>query len=308
MAPSRSSSSRKPVGRERSQAKAGARPRGGLEDLGEDPWEGPHAKPAEVSCPAAAGSGAVLEAVRKAAGELAGAEVAPGLSMDETLADPVKLLEAARWRGGSDQRRVTSLLARMVTGLKNIKPGWFTGMVGEPTPVQPLPLKPAEPTTAQSQSWKLLGWSWLQKVFFYNWRTLALVAIWLLFPRLSAMVIVGLWRMAWRAILAIMTRALMEVGHELRALITQFTLASTSFEETLMAAVDNLMDQATPSWSPSPASTTMLRPGREEVPVESSVDAGTPPSQPTQPWSFYTCLLLVVDIFLRHRAMGRAAI
>ena len=124
----------------------------------------------------------------------------------------------------------------------------------------------------------------------------------------SAMVIVGLWRMAWRAILAIMTRALMEVGHELRALITQFTLASTSFEETLMAAVDNLMDQATPSWSPSPASTTMLRPGREEVPVESSVDAGTPPSQPTQPWSFYTCLLLVVDIFLRHRAMGRAAI
>ena len=67
-------------------------------------------------------SPAMVEVVKRATATFGDDEVEPGVSMNEALCDPKLRASAAKWRSGSETRRVTALCARLLNGLQNIKP------------------------------------------------------------------------------------------------------------------------------------------------------------------------------------------
>ena len=247
----------------------------------------------------------VLEVIQKAAAACGDTEVEPGVSMHDALSNPRLRAAAAKWRSGSESRRVTALFARMMNGLHSIKPAWLEGVSAavEPTPVDPLPLHhnfigPAAPPTR------------LAMIFTWLWnccriRTLCLAVMILCFPKIFALFLTAIMRLLVRAVLALLGRLLTEVGRELRDMIFQVTLATTSTEEALLHYLENFFTLV-----PSPPSLLEPSPPNpHSIPAADlpmSPHTAPCPQHPNPPWSFVSCMLLVADLILRLRPMGGA--
>lgn len=64
-----------------------------------------------------------MQAVARAEQACGEMEVEPGVSMRAALRDPGARAQAARWRSGSEPRRVTAVLARMYPWLNQRRSG-----------------------------------------------------------------------------------------------------------------------------------------------------------------------------------------
>ena len=141
-------------------------------------------------------------------------EVEPGISMEQALQSPALRANAGRWRGGTETRRVTALLARLMNGLQSIKPSWLDGSrPGGPSLVEALPLRPSRVEAPVTSSWSggLMRMVW-QRVCMNWWRTLLLTLVILCFPKLTAMVITWVLRLAISFVKALRWRILAEAA------------------------------------------------------------------------------------------------
>ena len=169
-------------------------------------------------------------------------EVEPGISMEQALQSPALRANAGRWRGGTETRRVTALLARLMNGLQSIKPSWLDGSrPGGPSLVEALPLRPSRVEAPVTSSWSggLMRMVW-QRVCMNWWRTLLLTLVILCFPKLTAMVITLVLRLAISFVKALLWQILAEVGKELKTLCLQMSQASSSFEFMVVEALEGL--------------------------------------------------------------------
>ena len=240
---------------------------------------------------------AMVEVVRRATVGCDG-EVEPGVSMLETLSNPNLRASAAKWRSGSDSRRVTALFARLMNGLHTIRPAWLENLGGqhEPAPVRPLPVAEAAEGPKQAPSW--VAWkAWILTKL--HKRTLVLFLVLLCFPKICALVVTTVMRLVFRAVLALAGRILAEFGKEVKEILWQVSWATSSTEDSVMHFLEELMfkhDTSTTSEAvPLMSTTTTVDP------------PGTPcPHHPSPPWSFVSCLLLVADLALRLRPMAGA--
>lgn len=243
----------------------------------------------------------VLETVRRAAAEHGDQEVEPGVSMVAALGDPSLRANAGRWRGGTETRRVTALLARLMNGLHSIKPSWLEGPHhdGEPLVGEALPVRISQHGPDVPPAWyaKLLRWLW-KECLLNRWRTLVLTLVMLLFPRLTAMLVTAVVRLVIRACMAMVMRIVLELGKELRALCVQMSHASSSVEEILVGYVEDAF-----ALSPAPVPTPAPSPG-QFPPEMLHLQPGAPPAP--HPFHWVSSLLLLVDIFLRVRPMAGA--
>ena len=99
-------------------------------------------------------SSAAVEAVARATEACASMEVEPGVSMGEALHDPIHRAQAARWRTGSEPRRVAAILARMMQALQVIRPAWTNSSSSnqDPPVAEPLPVRRVAPVPTLSVS------------------------------------------------------------------------------------------------------------------------------------------------------------
>lgn len=143
-------------------------------------------------------------------------------------------------------------------------------------------------------------------------RTTGVVVVLVLFPHLTEMLMTVILRLVCRALVALFSRIVTEMGREVQGLLMQASIASSSFEDALVHCLDAFVGGG---WS----SAMSLNPGPvtqpTQVPVETTSSSsstsptiqcphgGVPPH--TSPWDFATFFLLVVDMTLR-RAWGGA--
>ena len=287
----RSHLAKRPASRVRSKAKESAKPRRSSSSVACGPR-----RAADAGAGALKEAEAMVEVVRRAAVECDG-EVEPGVSMLETLSNPDLRASAAKWRSGSDSRRVTALFARLMNGLHTIRPAWLENIGGnhEPSPVRPLPVAEALHGPMQATNW--VAWkAWILSKL--HKRTLVLGLVLLCFPKICALVATTVMRLVFRALLALASRILAEFGKEVKEILWQVSWATSSTEDSVMHFLEELMFR-------SEASTS------EAVPLMSSPSTVDPPStpcphHPSPPWSFVSCLLLVADLALRLRPMAGA--
>ncbi|CAE7224096.1 unnamed protein product [Symbiodinium sp. CCMP2592] len=162
---------------------------------------------------------ALMSAVGWAADGLGTVDVDGGRTAAEILGDEASRASAARWRSGSLQRKLTAVLARLVTSVHSATP---PGPSSRPlAPVQPLPLRPTTATGSAPTSSLPFGWRWSGPSLCWprtwRWKTLALLGLMCLFPRVVALLLALLFRLFIRGCLAL-------ASHVLRELCTQ-TLA-----------------------------------------------------------------------------------
>ena len=247
-----------------------------------------------------------MQAVARAEQACADLEVEPGVSMRAALQDPGTRAQAARWRSGSEPRRVTAILARMLQSLQRIRPGWgceertVEMPVAEPLPVRPQPAQPS----AGSFGWRsvLRLPNCLATVKGY-WRTMAFVVLAVMFPKVFAMLATLVIRLLCRAVLVLLGRVASEIGRELHTALMQFSYASSTVEEWLVAMADEMMGFSHPlpgvqHFTPpvsSPSSSTTSQDG----------SFGVCP-QHSSPWQFLTTILVIIDIMLHRRPWGGA--
>ena len=125
---------------------------GGPADLDDGLRTDPHAESGALS------ASSLEQVVRKATAACVSSEIEPGVSMAAALATPTSRAQAAKWRSGSESRRVTAVLARMLQGLQAIKPTWLDSepVELEPPVAQPLPVH-------RSQAVEVTPWARLMK-------------------------------------------------------------------------------------------------------------------------------------------------
>lgn len=242
--------------------------------------------------------------IGKAATEFGSAEVEPGVSMAQVLVDPGMRANAARWRPSTESRKVTALFARLLDGLQRVRPTWLSSMRSSAPPaVEPLPLR-IGCEAADDSSWWRTTRVFGHQVLRLRWRTMLLLLLILVFPRIFALGLTTLIRLLVRAVLAILARVGVELGRELHHMLLQLNMATFSVEAALLDHVNELFgfgtDPQPPMMSTSPAaSPQQLRGEVAQCPLPSS----SPP-----PWALCHSLLLVVDIFLRTRHLGGAGV
>ena len=260
--------------------------------------------PADAGSSLVSGAAPVMDVVSKVTSAFGQEEVEPGVSMEETLADPKLRASAAKWRSGSEGRRATALLARFLNGIQSMKPSWLDGSPAvEPRPVRTLPVREAcfGPPEAQAR-WKTL-WHWIWSR--YGFWTLGLGLLIVVFPKIFALVVTAIMRLLVRAILALLGRMVTELGRELKEMVMQVTLATSSTEEVVLQYMDDLLAMGSIS---SPSYVVTTSPSPPMASSSSSASQTMPPCSPSPnpPWSFLSCLLLVFDLVLRLRPMGGA--
>ena len=226
-------------------------------------------------------------------------EVEPGISMEQALQSPALRANAGRWRGGTETRRVTALLARLMNGLQSIKPSWLDGSrPGGPSLVEALPLRPSRVEAPVTSSWSggLMRMVW-QRVCMNWWRTLLLTLVILCFPKLTAMVITLVLRLAISFVKGLLWQILAEVGKELKTLCLQMSQASSSFEFMVVEALEGLFGGQEEFAATQHSWTTATPPAA----ASTTPGGGNPP--PPHPFHWMSSLLLLVDIYLRIRPM-----
>ena len=240
-----------------------------------------------------------MEAVARAAQEMGTAEIEPGVSMSEALSNPAARAQAARWRSGSESRRVTAILARMLEALKNVRPAWTECQGAAALPVaQPLPVR--QRISGASASW----WDYVlyrmrhQVMTRLTMRTWCAVIFLLLFPKLLGMIVSACLKLVFRVGVAMLGRVVLERGREFHDMVQMAFSASTFFEAELLAWVDGLLFDSPPVPMPAP-------PNMVPNTSSSSTDLQGCCPAPAGPWNLITTMLLLLDMALHHRHRGR---
>ena len=244
-----------------------------------------------------------MQAVARAEQACGDLEVEPGVSMRAALRDPGTRAQAARWRSGSEPRRVTAILARMLQSLQRIRPGWGCEEAVADLPVaEPMPMRPQPGARAWSLQ-SMLRWPLCLTAMRGYWRTMAFVALAVLFPKVFAMLATVMVRLLCRAILVLVGRLASEIGRELHTAVMQLSEVSSTVEEWLVTMADEMMgfthpvpvvQQFQPPVSSSSSSTS-----------SQNGSVGVCPSN-SSPWQFLTTVLVVIDIMLHRRPWGGA--
>ena len=232
----------------------------------------------------------MLAVVTQAAGQLGTEEVS-------ALSDPRFRDQAARWRSGSESRRISAAFARLINSLHMIRPGWLkpapVRAPDEPPVTDAIPMNSDRTTQASagSAAWNL---SWFMKGAelcagwcMAHWRTLMVALLCLAFPRLVALLVAALIRMVIRACAAVVFRVIQEVWNEFKVGVQQISLASTSIEQMLLDQLEGLLMDSTSSQLPISMNPSPL-------PAQFR---GNPP--PSPPWAFFSTLLLLLLVALQ---------
>lgn len=242
----------------------------------------------------------VLRAVQLAAGELSSEEMA-------SLRDPDFRSQAARWRSGSGSRKISAAFARLLNALYSIRPGWATS--AGPAVLEPLPTVEALPINAvgvkNDQTWsRLRGLVHMAYVFLVKyWRTLWVLLVIIMFPKLASALVAMVIRMVIRFIAAMFMRVFRELTLELGGVLAQLSTLTTGFEQTLVHQLDMWMID----WGPSPTKQLVGEASTgDSTPVATGPGAnpiqGHGSTQPAQPSSqVFTQLLLVLNLVLHWR-------
>ena len=241
----------------------------------------------------------VMRAVQLAAGELSQEEMA-------SLQDPGFRSQAARWRSGSGSRKISAAFARLLNALYSIKPGWAASTgpsVCEPLPtVEALPINRIEGKNDQTWS-QLKGMVRMAYVFLVKyWRTLWVLLVVIMFPKLASAMVAMVIRMVIRFIAAMVMRVFRELTLELGGVLAQLSTLTTGVEQTLVHQLDMWMID----WSPSPG----IQLGGDSSTSDSATVAAPPGAnpigghgaQPSPPsGQLFTQALLVFNLILHWR-------
>lgn len=232
----------------------------------------------------------MVQVLQRATDMCGHAEVEPGMSMNEALMDPKTRASAAKWRSGNETRKITALCARLMNGLQAIKPSWLEGLSdgqAEPPPVRPLPHSAIGPSAPPNRWVMIYNMAWRH----VRWKTMGVVLLLICFPKIVALAISVMVRLVIRAMMALVGRMLSEVGRELRELLFQATLVTSSTEESLLHYMESLFETSHPP---------LMEPPQPTVSTATMSCPPPPAPHPNPPWSFFTCLLVVFQIFLQR--------
>ena len=228
----------------------------------------------------------------QAASALGSEEIAQGLTASEVLANSDSTQSAARWRSGPEGRRLTAVLARLSQGLASVFPGVGAGgqsraAWAEPLrPVHARPLRGSvdgpEAATAAPQWRQRLG----MLVGRINMKTLGLLLLMFMFPRLFAFLVA----MSVRIVASLLMRL---SGRILRELLTQMALLAVDLESQIIEWLYN-------TWVESQVPATSVTPSSPSPSVPISGSHGQPQTVtvalPTRPVDYLTLFLLLLQV------------
>lgn len=265
----------------------------------EVPWRETDAPSASVS----GGARNVAEVVAQATQEFGSYEVEPGVSMEQLLSDPSMRTAASRWRPTSEPRKIAALFARILNGLGGIRPGWLDGLAPTtPQAVEALPLRNGVRQSLHESWWIRLPWSVVQRMLRFRWRTLVLVAVIVCFPKVVALLVTTVMRLLVRAVWAIIARVIAELGREVHGMTLQLSMATSAVEASLIELVDDMLGNEGHSTS---LHSSRSPPEGHSRQIESSIQQCPAPNTALPPWALFHSLLLLADMLLRARALGR---
>ena len=219
--------------------------------------------------PMASAADAVLRVVEDAAAQLGPVQVDAGRTPQEVLSDQASREAAARWRAGSAPRRFTATLARLATAVQSwTAPGSRPEASGLAplAPVRPRPLR--EPTDETRPS-AMAAWGHLAVCLARNRiRTLVVLFVILMFPRLLALSLALIIRLMMRAVVAL-------ASHLVRELMYQTMTAASELEEMLIGWLSYQMGS---SAFPQPQQVPSLPPAGSNL---RAAEAPPPPPDPS---------------------------
>ena len=196
-----------------------------------------------VSVPGAI-SGAAAEmatAVQRVASKLGSTHVDRGRTAADILSDESSREAASRWRTGSDHRRFTALLARVMSGLANMNPlGQQRGerRRDEPPVAVPRPLQGEDRRAAGADRPRLNPMAWARRLqLIWGWRTILALVVIMIFPRLFAMVVTLSLKLLLKGFLLLL-------GRLLRELFLHFSSLAAEMEQQLMDVLQNQLQSA----------------------------------------------------------------
>ena len=240
-------------------------------------------------------------------------EAAQTLAEDEmrSLQSPSFRNQVARWRSGSEGRRVSAAFARFLNSLNMIRPGWLNartteGHHAEPPMANPLPIGPQKAEESVSPkvtvAWMMRncwssGWWFLTWALRNKWSVI-MALLCLAFPRLLAIICAGVLRLCFRAVMAIIARVFQEVWAELRVGLGHMSLATSVLEETLLYHLQEFFSDTPTSIPQIPFANPTPTPMTDSGAVGNH-GGGSPPPNP--PWGFLSTLLLVFNLVLQRR-------
>ena len=129
-----------------------------------------------------------------------------------------------------------------------------------------------------------------------------LVAVIVCFPKVVALVVTTIMRLLVRAVWAIIARAIAELGREVHGMTLQLSMATAAVETSLIDFVDDMLGNEGPTTSlhssrnPPEGHSRQIEPSMQRCPV---------PNAALPPWAIFHSLLLLADMLLRARALGR---
>ena len=112
------------------------------------------------------------------------------------------------------------------------------------------------------------------------------------------MILTLLVRLVFRAFYAILSRMFIEIGREMKQLLSQATLATSAVEDTVVSLLDDLFQD--------PLGQLLPQPEIAEAPLAHGPQPGAPTygAPPSSPWSFCSTVLLVINLAHRFYARG----
>ena len=229
----------------------------------------------------------------QAAVALGDEEISQGLTAAQVLEDTAATNSASRWRSGPESRRLTAVLARLRQGLSAVLPGLDSlGNSGAAAPpLQPVHARPLRGGVATaeaastSSSWRS-RLSWLSSRL--NFRTLGLLLMVIMFPRLLAFLVA----MGVRLVASLLVRLSSRI---IRELVMQIALLAADVESQVIDWLYN-------AWLEAQAPTTVVLPlSSSPSPPAPSVTSPTPPQTvtvalPARPMDYLTLFLLLLQV------------
>ena len=236
----------------------------------------------------------MLKPVHSAASRMGTAAVERGgRTPAKVLQDPEASAQAARWRSGGGDRRMTAILARMSGTVIHLMRGPAhsnQGVANGAVPVAPRPIRhtsalkrvptPTAEADAGTLAWQPARW----KVILF---ILGLLTIF--FPRIVALMVV-IMRLECRAVMGL-------VIHLLKELWTQAHLAATEMEDHVAVWLYDQLGMVLPvghSPSPPPKVTNHVMPPQSELALR---------AMQSHPTRLVDCIIVILGLNLRCRPL-----
>ena len=238
---------------------------------------------------------AVTAALDVAAEKLGPGPVAGEKSSAQILADGPSRISATRWRSGDAARRLTATLARAKEALQQwVGAGPYTEPRRPPTvaaPVQPLPVRRQPgyygPPAGPSCLWHWFQWRLPRAPV--SWRVVLALLVVLFFPRLVALSVALVVRLALKAVVNLTT-------HLVRELYYQVFQVTAELEEQMVAWLQQQL-----GFGPT---TTPALDGHARADFASPVPVPVPAPSPARPVDWAALLLLFLNLRQRFVVGG----